>query len=166
MQKRTTDNELSTSENTTLDLKHMSYHIVLWIQKQRKEERLLNLISLPHITLKQMFKTKKILLFPVFILKYFSKDILSLTTKHKKSGSYSFFKKESYCNSVHVNLCLFVKKNKLNANKMKFCEKYGLCVCVHAWLLGFRGCGSLRHPFPNSLLHSIPHNQVLVFSWE
>lgn len=61
MQKRrTTDNELSTYENTTLDLKHMSYHIVLWFQKQRKEERLLNLISLPHITLKQMFKTKNL----------------------------------------------------------------------------------------------------------
>lgn len=59
MQKRrTTDNELSTSENTTLDLKHMSYHNALQFQKQRKEERLLNLISLPHITLKQMFKTK------------------------------------------------------------------------------------------------------------
>lgn len=68
MQKRTTDNELSTSENTTLDLKHMSYHIVLWIQKQRKEERLLNLISLPHITLKQMFKTKKISYFQYLFL--------------------------------------------------------------------------------------------------
>lgn len=58
--RRTTDNELSTSENTTPDLKHMSYHIVLWFQKQRKEERLLNLILLRNITLKQMFKQKRI----------------------------------------------------------------------------------------------------------
>lgn len=39
-------------------------------------------------------------------------------------------------------------------------------VCAQAWLGGSRGSWCLRLPFPNSILPSFPHNQLLIFSRE
>lgn len=145
MQKRrTTDNELSTSENTTLDLKHMSHSIVLQFQKQRKEERLLNLISLPHITLKQMFKTKNLsLLSSIYSEIFYYQCFVIQDQTHKQWPLFIMHLRKRYCNFVPANLSLTLKteQNKMQTQCHSAVRSMGcvcLCVCVQTWLPGFR----------------------------
>lgn len=145
MQKRrTTDNELSTSENTTLDLKHMSYSIVLQFQKQRKEERLLNLISLPHITLKQMFKTKNVsLLSSIYSEIFYYQCFVIQDQTYKQWPLFIMQLRKRYCNLVLANLSLTLKtkQNKMQTEYHSAVRSMGcicLRVCVQAWLPGSR----------------------------